>query len=182
MIEKTTYVIMAGLPGTGKTTLARALASELAGVVLSKDEVRAALFPGALTDYSREQDGLCFDAVLRAAEYLARRRRTEWIFLDGRTFSRAAQVEQVVRAAEAAGCEWKILHLTAPDEVAESRLAAARGNHPAGNRDVELFREIKARFEPIVYPKLEIDTSRESADCFRDALAYLRRGKDGMRP
>ena len=37
-------VIMAGLPGTGKSTLARALAQRLAGAVLDKDEIRAALF------------------------------------------------------------------------------------------------------------------------------------------
>jgi len=84
----TTYVLMAGLPGTGKTTLAAAVARELNGAVLSKDAVRAALFSGKLTDYTREQDDLCFGMVLDAARYLAEHRRTEFIFLDGRTFSR----------------------------------------------------------------------------------------------
>jgi predicted kinase len=98
-----TYILMAGLPGTGKSTLAEALARELNGVVLSKDAVRAALFPGPLTDYTREQDDLCFGMVLDAASYLARRNATEFIFLDGRTFSRSEQIEQAIRAAGACG-------------------------------------------------------------------------------
>jgi predicted kinase len=38
-------VIMAGLPGTGKSTISRVLAAEVGGLVLDKDNVRAALFP-----------------------------------------------------------------------------------------------------------------------------------------
>ncbi len=72
-------------------------------MVLSKDVVRAALFPGTLTDYTREQDDLCFRMVLEAAEYLAGHNQTEFIFLDGRTFSRGEQIEQAIRAAERCG-------------------------------------------------------------------------------
>ena len=37
-------VLMAGLPGTGKSTLARELAAQTSGRVLSKDEIRHAIF------------------------------------------------------------------------------------------------------------------------------------------
>jgi predicted kinase len=171
-----TYILMAGLPGTGKSTLADALARELNGVVLSKDAVRAALFPGKLTDYTREQDDLCFGMVLEAARYLVERRRTEFIFLDGRTFSRREQIEHAVQAAEQAGCAWKIVLTACPDEVAEARLMADAGRHPASNRSTELYREVKARFEPIVRPYLEIDTSRPLEICVERALGSLRNG------
>jgi predicted kinase len=172
----TTYVLMAGLPGTGKSTLAEALARELNGVVLSKDAVRAALFSGDLTDYTREQDDLCFGMVLDAARYLAEHRRTGFVFLDGRTFSRREQVEQVIDAAEEAGCSWRIILAICPDEIAEARLLADSGKHPATNRTVELYREIKARFEPILRPHIEIDTSQPLGVCVEQALGFLRKG------
>ena len=50
-------IAMAGLSGTGKSTLARRLAGRLDGVVLDKDVVRAALF-GADVDYTSEQNNL----------------------------------------------------------------------------------------------------------------------------
>jgi predicted kinase len=172
----TTYVLMAGLPGTGKTTLAQALAQELDGAVLSKDSVRAALFPGGFTDYMREQDDLCFDAVLRAANYLTARKRAEFIFLDGRTFSRREQIDQAIWAAEAVDCAWRILHAICPEAIAEARLVKDASTHPAANRTVEMYREVKARFEPISYPYLEIDTSRSLELCLQQALEYLRAG------
>ncbi len=168
------YVLMAGLPGTGKSTLAKALAQELNGVVLSKDTVRAALFPGPLTDYSREQDEICFEMVLKAANYLATRSRTAVLFLDGRTFSRRAQIDEAIRAAESAGSKWKILHAVCPDSIAEARIIQDAANHPAANRTVAMYREVKARFEPISRSHEEIDTSQPLEICIQRATKYLR--------
>jgi predicted kinase len=173
LMPMTTYILMAGLPGTGKSTLAEALARELNGVVLSKDAVRAALFSGPLTDYTREQDDLCFGMVLDAASYLARRNATEFIFLDGRTFSRSEQIEQAIRAAELVGCAWRIILTTCSDAVAEERLVADVARHPAANRTLGLYREIEARFEPITRPHVEIDTAQSLETCAQYGVAQL---------
>jgi len=61
---------MAGLPGTGKTTLARVLASRLSGAVLSKDEIRHALFAQEDVEYSAAQDDFCLKIMLETAGYL----------------------------------------------------------------------------------------------------------------
>jgi len=62
-------VVMAGLPGTGKTTLAKALAERLGGVVVSKDAIRAAAL-GRLVDYSAEQDDFCMELVYQVAKFI----------------------------------------------------------------------------------------------------------------
>ena len=154
-----TWVMLAGLPGTGKSTLARALSARLGGMVLDKDRVREALFSGAMTDYTREQDDLCVRAMLEAAAYSTGKRRTAFIFIDGRTFSKHDQIDEVLQAAERAGARWRILHVTCSDEVAEARLSKADPENPAKNRNVALYWQVKASFEPITYPKLDVDTT-----------------------
>src|ERR1700744_1423026 len=154
-----TWVLLAGLPGTGKSTLAKALADRLRAAILNKDKVRSALFPGPLTDYSGEQDHLCVEAMLAAAAYLTTRSAGDYIFFDGRTFSARRQVDEVVQAAETAGAGWRILHVVCADAGALERLAATDPAHPAKNRNPELYRRIQQRFEPISRPSLEIDTT-----------------------
>lgn len=155
----TTWVLFAGLPGTGKSTLARALAARLDAAILDKDRVRGALFPGPLTDYSALQDQVCMHAMLAAAAYLTERRRVPFIFFDGRTFSTQAQRDEVLKAAEQAGAQSRILLVTCANAIAEQRLATGDPEHPAQNRDPALYRTIKQHFEPIQNPKLEVDTT-----------------------
>jgi predicted kinase len=155
----TTWVLFAGLPGTGKSTLARAIAERLGAAVLDKDRVRGALFPGALTDYTAQQDELCMRAMLEAAAYLTELGRVEYIFFDGRTFSRQVQIEDVLSAAARAGAGWRVVLVKCADAVAEERLARSDPSHPAQNRDAALYRRIKQQFEPIRQAKLEVDTT-----------------------
>jgi predicted kinase len=158
-MSMTTWVLFAGLPGTGKSTLARAIAQRLGAAVLDKDRVRGALFPGALTDYSPQQDQLCMRAMLEAAAYLTESKRVEYIFFDGRTFSKQAQIEEVLLAAARAGARWRIVHVKCADAIAEERLARTDPSHPAQNRDAALYRRIKQHFDPIPQAKLEVDTT-----------------------
>jgi len=154
-----TWVLFAGLPGTGKSTLAQAIADRLGAAVLDKDRVRGALFPGSLTDYTTQQDELCMRAMLEAAAYLTERERVEYIFFDGRTFSRQAHIEDVLLAAARAGARWRVVLVKCADAVAEERLARTYPSHPAQNRDPALYRRVKQHFEPITQAKLEVDTT-----------------------
>src|SRR5438270_13542579 len=88
-------IVMAGLPGTGKSTLAEELAVRLGGVVVSKDRIREAAF-GRLVDYSSPQDDFCMDLVYRTTAYVRERRMDVMVAIDGRTFSRRAQARRAL--------------------------------------------------------------------------------------
>jgi adenylylsulfate kinase len=167
---------MAGLPGAGKSTLARELARRLRGVVLDKDIIRAALFSPAHVEYSAAQDDFCQEVMLRTAAYLLARDASLTIFLDGRTFSRAYQRERVIAFCAQAGAAWALLECVCPVDTALARLAedAARGTHPAANRTPELYHRVRTTWEPIGPPKLAIDTDASPDACVEACLNYLR--------
>jgi predicted kinase len=165
-------ILMAGLPGTGKSTLARALAADLGGTILNKDEIRAALFAPRDVEYSSEQDEFCMRVMLKVAGYLFRKDPKRKVFLDGRTFSRRYQLDRATGYAQAISQRWRILECVCSDELAKSRLESDR-THLARNRDFNLYLQVKARFDEITLPKTIIDTSHPLDVCVQKAKMAL---------
>jgi predicted kinase len=170
-------VVMAGLPGTGKSTLARALAAEIDGVVLNKDLLRADLFPQGLVEYSIEQDDFVQDLMQRTAEYLLTRHPELTVFFDGRTFSRTYQIRSAIELAQRLGTPWRIIECVCPAKVALRRIEHAR-RHPAKNRTAALYRKIRDEFEKIEYPKVVVDTGGAMDAPVAQAREYLKINKD----
>jgi predicted kinase len=168
-------VLMAGLPGTGKTRLAHELAQRTDGRVVGKDEIRHAIFLPEEVEYSTRQDDFCLQIMLETAGYLLVRNQSLVVFLDGRTFSRRYQIENVINFAESVNQRWKILECVCSDKTAQSRLAAdvAKDAHLADNRNYELYLQVRSRFEAITLPKTVIDTDQPLEDCVALALAAL---------
>jgi prolyl-tRNA editing enzyme YbaK/EbsC (Cys-tRNA(Pro) deacylase)/predicted kinase len=170
-------IAMAGLPGTGKSTLARWLARETGAVVLDKDRVRSALFPPEEIEYSSRQDDLCFEIIFQAGAFLLAKNRT--VILDGRPFLRAAQVERLVQFSVEASARLVIILCTCPEETARQRLEAdtAQGLHPAKNRGFELYRSIQSLAEPIPYSITWVNTMHSLEECARTCLEMLNGGE-----
>jgi predicted kinase len=168
-------VLMAGLPGTGKSTLARELAQRLSGTVLSKDSIRHVLFEPRDLEYSTEQDDFVMEVMLQTAAHLFGKDPKRVVFLDGRPFSRSSQIERVLRFAAQVAQPWRILECFCSEDSARQRLSAQTSTtgHPAANRDLDLYLSVKARFEPISKPRTVIDTDAPLEACVQQAVAAL---------
>lgn len=168
-------VLFAGLPGTGKSTLADALASATGGHILNKDRIRAALFGPHQISYSREQDDFCQTIMLQSADFLLQKGVSLPLILDGRTFSRPYQVEAVRAFAHEHKRGLAIIECICSDEVAQARLEAdqSSGIHLAANRTFRLYQSLKVQFEPIAGPKLTLDTASPIDQLLEQCLRYL---------
>jgi predicted kinase len=167
-------VLMAGLPGSGKTTLAQELALRTSGRVLNKDEVRQSLFAANEIEYSSRQDDFCLQVMLETAGYLLQRDQNRTVFLDGRPFSRRYQIENVVNAAASMRQTWRIFECICAEEVVKQRLEEQAEKHPAANRNYQLYLEVRSRFEAITFPKTVIDTDQPLEVCVEQAVLALR--------
>lgn len=168
---------MAGLPGTGKSALASALAGELPGVVLDKDGIRQALFTTAAS-YTREQDDFCVHVMFDAAAYLLAHGHGI-VILDGRTCSRTYQVAEVRQFAARMDHSLTLIECVCAETTAHRRLAAGC-DHPAANRDFDLYRQLRDAGDPIPAPKLLLDTDAAPDVVLARCLGQLR--TTGVRP
>ena len=114
--------------------------------------------------------------MLEVAAYLLRGDPERIGFLDGRPFSRRYQIDNVLNTAAALHQPWRILECVCSEEVAKRRLGlqAETRAHPAGNRDYELYLQVRERFEAITLPKTIIDTAQPMKACIEQALSAIR--------
>ncbi len=162
-------IVLVGLPGAGKSTLAAALADRLPNArVLDKDKVRHDLFEPC--DYTSAERDIVFAAMLDAARYHLGRNRI--VVFDGLTFSRGTQVEAAEMVAQEAGGFAAVIVCDVPVEVAIARCECGDG-HLAANRHGELVRRVAAEMEEPAGDYVTIDMSGEVELLAEQALAYI---------
>ena len=169
----TRIVAFAGLPGTGKSSLARRLAQRCAAPLLDKDRVREALFGPRHVAYTKEQDDFCCELLYRAIHHL-RDAGTPLVILDGRTYTRREDARTLSAALDRPQLRLSVIECTAPEAVVRARLDADRGIHPAANRSPELYARLRDAAEPLELPRLTLDTGNASLEALEArCVAYL---------
>lgn len=162
-------IVLVGLPGAGKSTLAGALAQRLpCARILDKDKVRHVLFDPC--DYTSAERDVVFAAMLDAARYHLGRDRI--VIFDGMTFSRRTQVAAAEAVAAEAGGFAAVLVCDVAVEVAIARCESAE-DHLAANRDGQLVRRVAAEMEEPAGDYLTLDMSGVPDRSVSQALAYV---------
>lgn len=168
-------VALGGRPWTGKTTLAKALATAMSGVLLDKAALQRVLFPRR-APASPEQSDRVYEFLLQAAVWHLETTPKGVVVLDGRPLTRTREVLALRRFACGVDQPLRIIECICPDEVAVDR---ARANLASSTEPLTVVNEVPA--EPIPDPKIVIDTSLPVDHCLASALEYLSRAPTSRR-
>ena len=175
---KPVVVALIGLPGAGKSVVARAIEDQLGLRRVCRDAIRYAMFPKCA--YSFAEKRAAFRAMLLALEINCL--LGESSVLDGVTFSRRRDLARVDAAIRRYGFTPIPIFLDCPPQIARARIAEdiAHDKHLARDRTPDTVTEVLTRFDPPPPSALRIDATLPAARMCRlavDAVAAIRGGE-----
>jgi predicted kinase len=166
-------MMLSGLPGAGKSYLARRLAEILPFVIIESDRVRKLLFPQA--EYTGEESYW----VHRTCHALMAKllRRGVRVIYDATNLEERHR-ELVYRLADREGVKLIIVKTVAPEEVASERLHRRhdedRDHHDISDADGKVYKRMARREDPIGRNYVVVDTSKDLNPAITKLLRLMR--------
>jgi predicted kinase len=179
-------VVIFGLMGTGKTTLARALSEARGWPVVHSDQVRKTLVGLEPTIpileefgqgiYSEEFSNRTYVEMLRLAHQHLQ--EAPGVILDG-SYKRAAERKRLRQAARQWGAQAVFVYCACPKEIIRARLTRRAENARAiSDGRVELLNLQAEDFDPLEeadQPRLTLDTGRELPEALMVVQTFVTR-------
>jgi predicted kinase len=152
-----TFIVVSGLPGTGKTFFCRRLAERLPFVIVESDALRKQLFPAPM--YSSTESAALFRTIHALIE--DRLKKGMSVILDATNLEERHR-ERIYSIAESANAQLVLVQVEAPAELVRQRLKS-RAKKADGNSDADwtVYQKMKMTEEKINRRHFTVDTSRD---------------------
>lgn len=148
-------VLICGLPGVGKTTLAKDLAPLINAVVLSTDKIRKELIPNPT--YRWQERRLIYDVLMLLAKYLYNAGIN--CILDA-TFSTEYSRKELKHKLALTHNQLSIVECVCSEDVVVSRLRNRKDDYSDAN--ISIYRKMKKIYQPVKGEHIIVDTSNPS--------------------
>ena len=166
-------VMLTGLPGTGKSNLARQLAEVLPFAIVESDQVRKILFPQC--EYTGEES----QWVHRTCHALMDKLLLKGVrVIYDATNLHERHRELVYRLADAREVKLIVVKVVSPEAVASQRLrnrqADVTDDDDVSDADVKVYRRMSRRVDPIRRNHVVVDTSQDLRPAITKLLRLMR--------
>ncbi len=160
-------VLICGLPGVGKTTIAKNLAPLIDAVILSSDKIRKELIPNPT--YTKEERKLIYDVMVLIAVYLQNSGTN--IILDA-TFNKEDSRNKVKQRIRVPRDEFFIIECVCPENIIFSRIKNRKEDY--SDADISVYQKMKKIYEPVKVDHITVDTSLNTVDNVKNIATLLR--------
>lgn len=156
-VAEPVFILVSGLPGTGKSYFSRKLTERIPLVVIESDDLRKFLFKAPT--YSQDESSYLFDTCHHLIEYLLKRGIS--VILDATNLSERNR-ECLYTISERLGAKLIIISLEAPPNIVKERLQT-RANNSDNKSDADwtIYNKMKPMVEKISRTHYVIDTSND---------------------
>lgn len=159
-------ILVTGLPGSGKTTFARALADRLGARHYNTDIIRHEL--GMLGQYDLEDKKRIYDQLLAST---ADSLRSGKVVIVDATFYRDELRQPFLELAAGEGVPVKWIYLEAKEKVIRERMQTERAYSEA---DFDVYLKIRNQYEPLRSVYLHVPTDFLPLEALlQETMAYL---------
>ncbi len=167
------FIIVSGLPGTGKSFFCRKLAARFPCCIVESDAMRKTLFPSP--EYSAAENNRLFSACHKLIESLLNE-GTPVIF-DATNLSERHR-ERLYNIADRTGARLILVRVVAPPSIAYERLQGRKGHHdPEDKSDADwtVYKRMRRSEDKIWRNHFVVDTSRDITPALDRIVKILER-------
>jgi predicted kinase len=153
------FVVVSGLPGTGKSHFCASLSQRLPFLILESDDLRKKLFSSP--SYSPEESARLFQTLHRLIEELLKKGIP--LILDATNLVERDR-ERLYSIAESFDARLVLVRVEAPPELVYQRLQSRKKGEDGGNNsdaDWSVYRKMQPSVEKISRRHYVVDTSRD---------------------
>lgn len=156
-VKRPVFIVLSGLPGTGKTYFAQKLVKKLPLAVLESDALRKVLFPQP--SYTGRESARLFKACYYIIDKLLEAGIS--LILDATNLSERYR-QKLYKIARRNKAKFILIQIEAPPEIVKKRLENRR-REPFQHSDADwkVYNMMKSKVEEIRHEHIRVDTSKE---------------------